>query len=950
MNVCAVLALLSFAQPSPIVDAKSGKPPLDPSVYDSWNSLRGTALSNDGQWLTYAIAPQEGDAKAFVMNVNDGRTLEIPRGTGMQFTADSKFLVATVTPPFAESKKARRAKAKPEEMPKPGLAIVDLKTFSSRTVEKVTSFNLPSEAGSTLVYKPDVVKPAAAAPATTGEVTPRRRTRTRPDEDQQVAPAQKAPEASKKKADHKAGDPYVLLDLASGKEEKLENVSGLSLDKNGRVLVYASSTTDGKEDGVTLVDLTTKAKTSVVKGLGHYSKLTLSPDANSVAFLSDKDDYAAKKPVSQLFLFDRTKAKLESIGQAALPKGWVISENGSVSFSDQGSRLLYSTAPKPAADPEPTPDDEKVSLDVWTWQDPIIQSQQLMQAAAERNRSYEAVYDLKTGKAIQLETPELRDVRIAAKGDADVAIGQNNLPYRRESLWDGEKRDVYVVNMKTGTSKKALTAIDGAAATSPDGRYYAFYNDNDRALRVLDTSTLAVTQVAKDINVPIWDDEDDHPGAPGLLGFDGWTTDGRLLILDRYDIWSVDPAGKTSSVRLTNGRTSETRFRRVVLDPDEVRVDPTNLLLSAFRLDTKESGFYRLLKGALAKITMEPKAFPSIKKAKGADTMIYTRMDIAEYPDLWLTNTQFENPKKVTQTNPQQANYNWGTAEQVQWRSNDGELLRGILIKPENFDYGKKYPMITYFYERESDTLYNHRIPAPSASTINPIYFASNGYVVFMPDIKFKVGYPGESFLSSILPGIQSIVSRGYVDPKRLGVNGQSWGGYGVAYLVTHTSIFAAAETGAPVSNMFSAYGGIRYESGASRIGQYERGQSRIGETPWEGTLRYVENSPLFWVEKVTTPLMIMSNDQDGAVPHTQGIELFMALRRLNKPAWMVVYNGEQHNIMERKNRKDFSIRLSQFFDHFLKDAPMPEWMAKGIPATEKGRNIGLSLEKLSSK
>jgi dipeptidyl aminopeptidase/acylaminoacyl peptidase len=206
------------------------------------------------------------------------------------------------------------------------------------------------------------------------------------------------------------------------------------------------------------------------------------------------------------------------------------------------------------------------------------------------------------------------------------------------------------------------------------------------------------------------------------------------------------------------------------------------------------------------------------------------------------------------------------------------------------------------------------------------------------------VGYPGESAISAILPGVQSIVARGFVDPKRLGIQGQSWGGYQVGYMVTETNLFAAACAGAPVSNMVSAYGGIRWGSGVTREGQYEKGQSRIGYNLWESPLRYVENSPIFFADKIKTPLLIMSNDKDGAVPWYQGIEFFSALRRLNKPAWLVVYNEEDHNLVQRKNRKDWSIRMMQFFNHYLKGEAMPVWMASGVPATQKGKTYGFDL------
>jgi dipeptidyl aminopeptidase/acylaminoacyl peptidase len=295
----------------------------------------------------------------------------------------------------------------------------------------------------------------------------------------------------------------------------------------------------------------------------------------------------------------------------------------------------------------------------------------------------------------------------------------------------------------------------------------------------------------------------------------------------------------------------------------------------------------------------------------------------------------------MSDANPQTKDYVWPTVELIDWYSNDGERLQGLLYKPSDFDVTKKYPMITYFYEKSSDTMYRYQTPAPSASTINIAYFVSNGYCVFVPDIPYKVGYPGESAVSAVVPGVHKVLDMGFVDPKRVGIQGQSWGGYQVAYLVTETDMFACAGAGAPVSDMFSAYGGIRWGTGLVRQLQYEQGQSRIGGTPWEMPLRYIENSPVFFADKVKTPLLIMHNDADGSVPWWQGIEYFTALWRLHKPVWMLVYNGEDHNLIQRKNRKDLSVRLQQFFDYYLKDAPMPVWMAQGVPAKDKGSTMG---------
>jgi dipeptidyl aminopeptidase/acylaminoacyl peptidase len=306
---------------------------------------------------------------------------------------------------------------------------------------------------------------------------------------------------------------------------------------------------------------------------------------------------------------------------------------------------------------------------------------------------------------------------------------------------------------------------------------------------------------------------------------------------------------------------------------------------------------------------------------------------------LYATDLSFGQIKKISEANPQQKDYRWGTAELVKWKSLEGIDLEGLLYKPEGFDPNQKYPMITYFYERNSDNLYNHYVPAPSASTINISYFVSNGYLVFVPDIVYKNGRPGPSAYNCIMPGVMSLLNTGYVNPKRLAIQGQSWGGYQVAYLVTQTNLFRAAGAGAPVANMTSAYGGIRWGTGLSRQAQYEFTQTRIGGSLWEKPSEYIQNSPLFFLPKVQTPLFIMANDEDDAVPYYQGIELFMGLKRLGKPAWLVSYNGEKHNLVQRKNRKDLSIRLYQFLDHYLKDAPAPSWMTEGLPMIEKGIN-----------
>jgi dipeptidyl aminopeptidase/acylaminoacyl peptidase len=315
-----------------------------------------------------------------------------------------------------------------------------------------------------------------------------------------------------------------------------------------------------------------------------------------------------------------------------------------------------------------------------------------------------------------------------------------------------------------------------------------------------------------------------------------------------------------------------------------------------------------------------------------------TRSTFKEFPNLWVGPSIDKATTRVSNANAFQGEYNWGSAELVEWTSLDGVPRQGILYKPENFDPRKKYPMITYFYEDLSDGL--HAYIAPNGGTsVNITHYVSNGYVMFEPDIFYEMGHPGQSALKSIVPGVQKVLESGFVDPKKLGLQGHSWGGYQTAYLVTQTTMFSAAEAGAPVADMISAYGGIRWESGVNRAMQYESGQSRIGKTIQEGLPLYIENSPLFALDRVRTPLLILHNDMDGAVPWYQGIELYIGMRRQGKEAYLFNYNGETHGLQGRANQKDWAMRMQTFFDVKLKGAPEPEWMVKGIAAKDKGRD-----------
>jgi dipeptidyl aminopeptidase/acylaminoacyl peptidase len=928
----------------------TGKKVLDHDAYDIWRSIRSSDLTPDGRWLTFRYVPGKGDAELIIRRTDTDEVHSIARGEAASLTEDGRFAVFTVKPAFEEVQTAKRAKKKPADMPKDTLAVLRLGDTPDTAfrVGALKSFKLPESAGGFVAYliEPQPVDEAAEEEAAQApEEEP-----TEPEEPEEEEEKEEKPERGE-------GALLVLRDLESGSETRFEDVSDYGFTADGAYLVFARVTEEGDGDGVFLVETGSGAVTALHEGMGRYKRLTTAEEGHNVAFLTDAPDWDADEPTFTLMVAtagDGPARVVAATGTQGIPDGWVVSADGSLEFSRTGRRVFFGSAPEPQPEPEDTLlAEEKVRVDIWSWTDPLLQPMQLLQADDERSRTYQAVAHLDRGdRVVQLAHPDLPEIRLADEGEADVAMAYSNLPYRQLISWDASYYDVSVVDLASGDARPVVKGVRGFSPglISPTGRYVAWWDGSARAWMAASTTGGGPVNLSANIPHPTWDVLDDHPQDPPPESFPVWTEgDREVLVADQYDLWVVDPAtGEARSMTEGMGRREGMQFRYAQLDRDERGVPrDRDIHLRAFHLTTKASGVYRdRVTGSRepARLAHGDVQYGLSGKADDADVVLVTMSTFQEYPDLHVTDSDFSSFRKVSEANPQQAEYSWGTAELVDWVSADGIPLQGILYKPEGFDPSRKYPMMVYFYERSSDGLHFHQSPAPGSSSINRSFYVSRGYVLFVPDIPYKIGWPGESAMNAVVPGILQLLDQGFVDPDRIGVQGHSWGGYQIAYMVTRTNLFAAAEAGAPVSNMTSAYGGIRWASGMSRMFQYERTQSRIGGTLWDAQHRYISNSPLFQADKVETPLLMMHNDEDGAVPWEQGIEYFVALRRLGKPVWMLNYNGEAHGLRQRQNQVDWTIRMQQFFDHFLLDAPAPVWIAEGVPAIAKGRTMGLEL------
>jgi dipeptidyl aminopeptidase/acylaminoacyl peptidase len=923
-----ILTSLTYSQNT---DSVTSKIILDHSVYETWNRLEKQKISDYGNLISFEINPQKGDGKLYIINTKTNKTDTINRGYDLIFSPNEDFALFKIKSPLDTIRQAKLLKKKSEDMPKDVLGIKIFKTLDKEfnldsviQIENFKNFSVPEEKYSIVIFT------------------------TEPNKNEK--------EKSKKDGNEKI---ITTANLKIYNPEKNivvfeeQDINEYVITKKGDKIGYIKLTTNENKNLISEVyiyDIGKKKSNKIFESKGKATKLAIDDKGIQAAFLHAKDTSGIKR--YSLYYSQNPLQKASKIADSNtyfLPDGWEISENGKLDFSDNGKKLYFGTAPKIYDAPKDSlPEDEIFKVDIWNWQDLRLQSQQIKELEKDRKKTYSAVYRTDDRIFYQLEDSVIDKINFIKGEDAEYALGTVTKPYLKSLSWESPIfNDFYLINLKTGEKKLVVEKIHYEAEMSPGANYIFYYDAKDSSINTYSIQEDKHYKLNSSLNILFCEEEYDVPNAVPPYGFAGWTeNDEYVLIYDRYDIWKFEPSSRIPPVNITkNGRGTKTIYRYAKINKDSLYIPADRDFLLSFRNEiTNKEGFKKInLRNDNAPATLIEldNSFSTPVKSKNSDKIIWNKSSYREFPDLWVSDFNFENPEKITNTNPQAEKYLWGTIEPVNWKDSAGTEYKGLLLKPEDFDSTKKYPMIVYFYEKYSDKIHTHYIPNPSRSVINFPLYNSNGYVIFIPDITYKLGYPGESAYNAIMSGTYAMVEKGFIDEKNIGLQGQSWGGYQVAYLVGRTNYFKAAMSGAPVANMTSAYGQIRGESGLVRAFQYEQTQSRIGGTLWDKFDLYIENSPLFQVNKIETPLLIMSNDNDGAVPHQQGLEFFNALRRLDKKAWLLNYNGDAHNLTKWPNRVDLSIRMKQFFDHYLKGEPMPEWMEKGIPAVEKGIKKG---------
>jgi dipeptidyl aminopeptidase/acylaminoacyl peptidase len=870
------------------------KPQLDTSAFTNWPFVKGSGITNDGKYIYYKIQRCYKGPQNIILQSLDGKwKMEIANSETVNF-GDNENAIC-----FRH---------------KDTLCLIRLGSDSINYIPNVNSFQLfKNEIGEWLIYRLNNL-----------------------------------------------GKNLILKNLRTQDTFSFFNVSAYLISTNGASLIIKEELNHSSSScKIIRVDLLNNLCNTIWTG-DKVSSWVLDSSGSQLSFIEQKNDSISNLSTDRALWYYKVGETKAIQLTKNYPEGFYknLQLNEVSSFSKDGSKLFITLKEIEVLNPKP----KGVKVDVWSYTDVKLQSRQLAELGP---KTYEAVFNLESNKVIRLQYEDdvipLISIHNPKNDDYKFLIHSKGDDF--EAHWNSFARSkCFIVSTSTG-ERKSLDINFRDQSFSPEGKYLVGCDETWKDFYSFELKTGIIHNLTKKIAIPITPivkrDRRDRPYYKNSRGFSlaAWLpNEEAILVYDDFDIWKLDPTGKNSPINLTNGygRKNKIIFRLISLYLKEPVNKDKSIILSAFNEKNKKSGFYRITANKQNDpqlLSMDANVYDrgglsnSYQKAKNAEIYLLISESTTQSPNLFWTK-DFKHFQEITFIHPEQK-YNWMTSELHSFKTVDGRVENAILYKPENFDPRRKYPVIINYYERKSQDLNKFHELDPiegGHGDLDISWFVSHEYLVFTPDIHYVIGNPGISAYNSIVGAAKYIAKFPWVNRKCIGIQGQSFGAYETNYVITHSNnLFAAAVSSSGECDFISSYGSLR----GTISNQYfmEIWQDRMGVTLWDNPQLYINNSPIFNANRIEIPLLTISNKSDLNVPFSQGLELFLALRRLGKRAWMLQYDGQSHGLDDKNCYKDYIIRMTQFFDHYLKNMSPPKWMMEGIPAKLKGIETGLELD-----
>ena len=868
-------------------------PTLDPSDYAVWESFGMTQLSPDGQWLAYTIERVDGDGELRIRAIDSDSTRIVEHGSRPTFSSNGRWLAYAIG--FSDEEREQLREAGTPVHAK--LALMDLASGATIVIDEVADFEFSADGSFIALHGYD------------GSQTG-------------------------------SGRNLIVRDLSRETSTSFGNVAETEWQPAGPLLAMVIHSAVPTGNGIRVFDPESGMIRTLESDTAEYKGLSWRDEGADLAVLRIRTDTSFVEPAHSVIVWrdvntrEPEREDLDAARIAAILPQHRIVDHYELRWSDDGAMLFVGLrewtrkGDRPAAVAAVTQDGDTAGVAVWRSDDVSIVPERKVQEMFDRNRSLLAAWRIGSNRLIALADSAVRDVTLS---DGRYALGLDATPYEREGMFGPHYRDLIAIDVNTGERTRFAQRIQFQFGVSPTGRYMLYVRDGN--YWTYDTETRRERNITGGLATSFVNLENDHTiEEKPPYGTGGWTTDdASVLLYDRHDVWEVRPDG-SGAVNLTNGAPGRIRHRRAWLNVDDRVVDrskPVYVALYGYR--TKRHGYGRILPdGGVEHLVLLDRSVTRLTKADSADVFMYRVEDFDDSPDLFVGGPRLGDAVQVTETNPFQSEYAWGRSELIDFRSATGEELQAALFYPADYEPGRTYPMIVDIYEITSNTVHTYRAPS-ELTPYNTTVFTQNGYFVLRPDIVYRARDPGVSAVEALVPAVETVLERGFIDRERIGLIGHSWGGYQTAFAVTQTDLFSAAVAGAPLTNLISMYLSIFWNTGTTDARIFEIDQGRMEVPFWEDLDAYMRNSPLFSIQRLNTPLLVAFGDADGAVDWHQGIELYNAARRAGKDMVMLVYEGENHSLAKEANQLDYHRRIRQWFDHYLKGAPAPDWIVKGL-------------------
>ncbi len=898
-------ALLLLASPA----AAQQKPTLTPADYGRIESLAFGTLSPDGRWLAAPVSRDNEQNELRLHHVASDSTVVVAFGSNAAFTKDGRWAAWTIGMSEADRKAAEKA-SRPTHSK---LGLFDIAAGTTTTITDIASFAFSGD-GRFLAMRGYPVK------------------------DQK----------------HKGVD-LIVRDLASGVNTTLGNVADYAWQEDASLLAFTVDAETRAGNGLKLYDPKTGVLKTLESDTAAFKGLRWRPESADLAVLRVRSnpDYEGDTHVVIAWtgLAGRApvRAELDPATFAGFPADTRVVDFRPLTWTHDGQFVLLGLKPWERKEkPDTTKkangaDEEKPGVEIWHAKDVDIIPEQKVRAQRDRERNFLTAWDPRAKRLVEIGNDLTEDASVARQ--ASIALALDQTPYEQVRMYGPVYNDLYIVDLKTGERTRAKERAEQlfgvGSSLSPTGRYL-LYLENDH-FWVFDTQRKTHTNVTRNVATSFINLEDDHTvSQKPPFGVGGWTPGDRsLLLYDKYDVWELAPDGSKAE-RLTNGAADQVRHRVVRLDFDEDFVDVSKpFYVAMYGEKTKKYGYGRAQRGRpVSRDVWLDKNVSRLAKASEADVYAYVAQSFDDAPDYFVGGAALTGARQVTNINPFQTEFAWSAkSELIEFTSADGKPLQAALHYPANYEPGRKYPMVVYIYEIMSNTIHSYSSPS-ERSAYNQTVWTQDGYFVLKPDIVYRDRNPGLSAVDAIVPAVEKVVATGMVDAAQVGLIGHSWGGYQTAFVSTVTNTFAAGVAGAPLTELASMYLSIYWNTGGTDARIFEISQGRMEVPPWKDLDSYTANSAVWNIEKMETPLLVTFGDKDGAVDWHQGIVMYNAARRENKDLVMLVYEGENHGLAKKPNQIDYHRRVKEWFAHYLKGEPAPDWITSGVKFLDKDKEL----------